>query len=219
MRRVLIAVLSAALLGGVALTTVASAHEGGEDLHYVAKATSYEKTDLGSGGKQLVVNFDLFEHAHDGDAEAPEYSTQDHGEAAAVGHGVAICVTANPGEGILCTGNIMVDDGQISTQGIIHIPSHSAASADGDSHPVMLPITGGSGRFVGASGELEISHAKTEEPAEEPEADAPEAPEGGGDDGSAPMRAFGMAPADHPPSDGGGHGGGHALHFTFHLAD
>src|SRR5688500_15717963 len=42
MRRVLVALASAVLLGGVALTTVASAHEGGEDLHYLAEATSFE---------------------------------------------------------------------------------------------------------------------------------------------------------------------------------
>ena len=214
MRRVLIAMTCAALLGGVALTTVASAHDGGEDLHYVAQGTSFEKTDLGTGGKQFVVNFDLFEHEHEGDVE-----TQDHGGATAVGHGVAICVTANPGEGILCTGSIMVDDGQISSQGIIHIPSHKAANAEGGSHSVMLPITGGSGRFVGASGELEISHAESKEaPAEEPSTGEPPSDEPPMDDGTSEMQAFGLAPADHP-SGGDDHAGGHALHFTFHLAD
>ncbi|MGH9035859.1 MAG: hypothetical protein ACRD0O_08840, partial [Acidimicrobiia bacterium] len=121
MRRVLVALASAALLGGVALTTVASAHEGGDDLHYVAQATSFEHSELGDGGKQIVVNFDLFEHEHDG-----EYTTQDHGEKEAAGHGVATCVTANVDEGVLCTGNIMVADGQISSQGIVHVPSHHA---------------------------------------------------------------------------------------------
>jgi hypothetical protein len=212
MRRVLVALASAALLGGVALTTVASAHEGGEDLHYVAEATSFEHSKLGDGGHQIVVNFDLFEHDHGGDgATEQQYTPQDHSGAESVGHGVATCVTANKDEGVLCTGNIMVDDGQISSQGIVHVPSHHAANApEGKSHSVMLPITGGSGRFIGAAGEVEISHEGHKESA------------GSGTEPSAPsaLRALGMAPADHGGGGGGGgkHGGGHhALHLIFHL--
>ena len=201
MRRVAIAIVCAALLGGVALTTVASAHEGGEDLHYVAKGTSFEKTDLGAGGKQVVVNFDLYEHHHDGDAATQGYTPQDHGGEEKAGHGVATCVTANMAEGVLCTGNIMVADGQISSQGIIHIPSHKATdhgAEGGEKHSVMLPITGGSGRFVGAAGEVEISHG---------ESDA--------GSGTSHMKALGMTPADHGANGGGG--GHHALHLIFHL--
>ena len=209
MRRVLIALVSAVLLGGVALTTVASAHEGGEDLHYVAKATSVDKSDMGDSGKRVVVNFDLFDHDHDGDGDngdtdASGYTAQDHGSDEPVGHGVAVCVTADVDEGVLCLGNIMVEDGQISSQGIIHMHSHEAAGADGDHHSVLLPITGGSGRFVGAAGELEISHAG-----------------GHGDGGDTGMHALGVTPADHGGGndDGEGGKGHHGLHLTFHLDD
>jgi hypothetical protein len=209
MRRVLVALASAALLGGVALTTVASAHEGGDDLHYIAKATSFEHSRLGDGGGQIVVNFDLFEHEHDGDMESQEYTTQDHGAEEKAGHGVATCITANHDEGILCTGNIMVDDGQISSQGIVHVPSHHATSDDGESHSVMLPITGGSGSFVGAIGEVEISHEGHSESADS---------ETMATSGMSALRVFGMVPADHGGGDGGHGGGGHhALHLIFHL--
>jgi hypothetical protein len=198
MRRVVIALASAALLGGFALTTVASAHSGGEDLHYIAEATSFEKADLGESGKQVVVNFDLFEHHHDAGAGTQQYTPQDHTGAETAGHGVATCVTANMDEGVLCTGNIMVADGQISSQGIVHMHSHKAASANGGEHSVMLPVTGGSGRFIGAAGEVEISHGEAE---------------GGG--GTSEMHALGMIPVDH---GAGGHGGRHhALHLIFHL--
>lgn len=205
MRRVLIALVSAALLGGVALTTVASAHEGGEDLHYIAKATSVDKSDVGDEGKRIVVNFDLFEHDHEGngegETEASGYTAQDHGGEEPVGHGVAVCATADAAEGVLCWGNIMVEDGQISSQGIIHVHSHEAAGADGDHHSVMLPITGGSGRFVGAAGELEIS------------------PAGGHGENGAEMHALGMTPADHGGEAGNKDAGHHGLHLTFHLED
>ncbi|MGH9283309.1 MAG: hypothetical protein ACRD0S_10295 [Acidimicrobiales bacterium] len=206
---------SAALLGGVALTTVASAHEGGDDLHYLAKATSFEHTELGDDGHQIVVNFDLFEDDHGEEGtQQQQYTPQDHGDGdEAVGHGVATCVTANADEGVLCSGNIMVDDGQISSQGIVHVPSHHAADAgegegEGESDSVLLPITGGSGSFVGAAGEVEISHEGHEESADS-EASAPSS--------MSAFRILGMIPADH--GDGGGKHGGwhHALHLIFHL--
>jgi hypothetical protein len=208
MRRVLVALASAALLGGVALTTVASAHEGGDDLHYVAEATSFEHSDVGDGGHQIVVNFDLFEHDHGGDGGTQqEYTPQDHGAQESVGHGVATCVTANMDEGVLCIGNVMVDDGQISSQGIVHVPSHHAANAgEGEGHSVMLPITGGSGSFIGAAGELEISHEGHGQSADSAAPSAPSA-----------MRVLGLTPADHG-GGGGKHGGGHhTLHLIFHL--
>ena len=209
MRRFLIAVVSAALLGGLALTTVASAHEDGEDLHFIARATSVEKSDLGDDGKQVVVNFDLFEHDHEknagGHTEGSDYSAQDHPAQEPVGHGVAVCVAADPSEGVLCSGNIMVDDGQISSQGIIHVRSHKATGDDGKGHhSVMLPITGGSGEFTGASGEVEISHAG-------------HGHGHGGGHGDTEMHALGMAPAGHGGKKGHGHG--HGLHLTFHLED
>ena len=200
MRRVVLALASAALLGGVALTTVASAHEGGEDLHYIAEATSVEKSDLGDDGKQIVVNFDLFEHEHEAGAETQQYTPQDHTGEEKAGHGVATCVTANMDEGVLCTGNIMVADGQISSQGIIHVHSHEAAGHDEGEHSVMLPVTGGSGRFVGAAGELEISHAEGHA-------------EGDAGDGTSHMQALGMT-LDHAGAHGAGH---HGLHLIFHL--
>jgi len=208
MRRVAIAFVSAALLGGVIFTNVASADHGGEELHYLARATSFEKSDLGDGGKQVVVNFDLYEHDHDGDAETQGYTPQDHPGKEKAGHGVATCVTADMAEGILCTGNIMVADGQISSQGIIHMHSRPAAddgshhamgqgAESGGKHSVRLPITGGSGGFIGAAGEVEISHA------------------GGHAKGGSHMQALGMAP-DNQGADHGG-GGHHGLHLTFHL--
>jgi hypothetical protein len=210
MRRVLVALACAALLGGVALSTVASAHEGGEDLHYLAEATSFEHSEVGDGGHQIVVNFDLFEHHHDeGATQQSEYSAQHHeGGEEPVGHGVATCVTANVDEGILCTGNIMVADGQISSQGIVHIPSHHAANhEEGESHSAMLPITGGSGSFVGAAGELEISHEGHEESA---------GSETGAASSMSALRVLGMTPAHH--GGGGEHGGGHhTLHLIYHL--
>jgi hypothetical protein len=214
MRRVLVALACAALLGGVALSTVASAHEGGNDLHYLAEATSFEHSEVGDDGHQIVINFDLFEHHHDeGGTQQSQYSAQHHDGEESVGHGVATCVTANVDEGILCTGNIMVDDGQISSQGIVHIPSHHAANAEGDgeSHSVMLPITGGSGEFVGAAGELEISH-------EESSDESADAETSGASTMSAlnAMRALGMTPAHHG-GGGDGHGGHHMLHLIFHL--
>jgi hypothetical protein len=215
MRRVLVALASAALLGGVALTTVASAHEGGDDLHYLAEATSFEHSAVGDGGKQIVVNFDLFEHEHDGDAASEDYTTQDHGGKEPAGHGVATCVTANADEGVLCSGNIMVADGQISSQGIVHVPSHHAANEHGESHSVMLPITGGSGGFVGAAGEVEISHEGKKKSAGSGT---------GAASGMSALRVLGMVPADHGGAEGGhggaegGHGGGHhTLHLIFHL--
>jgi hypothetical protein len=202
MRRVVIALVSAALLGGVALTTVASAHSGGQDLHYIAEVTSFKHSDLGPGpgSRLVVVNFDLFEDNHEGGAETQQYTPQDHTGEEKAGHGVATCVTADMAEGTLCTGTIMVADGQISSQGIIHMHSHEAAGHDGGEHSVKLPVTGGSGRFIGAAGEVEISHAE-----------GGESGEGGG---TSEMHAMGMTPDDH----GGDHGSGHhTLHLTFHL--
>lgn len=208
MRRVLVALASAALLGGVTLSSVASAHEGGEDLHYIAEATSFEHSDLGDDGHQIVVNFDLFEHEHNGDGDMQQSTPQDHTGGEKAGHGVATCITANPDEGVLCSGNIMVSDGQISSQGIVQVHSHHAAGEDGDSHSVLLPITGGSGDFVGAAGELEISHEGHEENGEG------ETSSMGSANG---MHALGMIPAHHG-GNGGSHGGGHhTLHLIFHL--
>jgi hypothetical protein len=212
MRRVLVALACAALLGGAALSTVASAHEGGEDLHYLAEATSFEHSEIGDDGHQIVVNFDLFEHHHDeGATQQSQYSAQHHTGEEPVGHGVATCVTANVDEGVLCSGNIMVDDGQISSQGIVHPHSHHAANAgEGESHSVLLPITGGSGQFVGAAGEVEISHEGSDQSGE------------AGSNGAStmsmpsPIRALGMTPANHG-GGGDGHGGHHMLHLIFHL--
>ncbi len=214
MRRVLVAMACAALLGGVTLTTVASAHEGGEDLHYIAEATSFEHSDLGDDGHQIVVNFDLFEHEHNGDMQ--QYTPQDHSGEEKAGHGVATCVTANADEGVLCSGNIMVADGQISSQGIVHVHSHHAANEDGESDSVLLPITGGSGDFVGAAGELEISHEGDEESAEgETNSTSTGSAHGMHALGLIPFYHGGNGEGDHAEGD---HGGGHhTLHLIFHL--
>lgn len=189
MRRILSIVVPAALLAGLGLTTVASAHEGGEDLHFVAKPTSFEKGDLGDAGKQFVLNFDVFEHHHDNNTA--QSTPLDHDTGGRAGHGVATCVTAEPGGGALCSAAIELEDGQLSVQGVIHRHSHQAAGHNGGHGSITLPVTGGSGKFFGAAGEVEAEH--------------------GGGDGDHHASAF--TPADH--EDGRRHH--HAIHLTFHL--
>lgn len=187
MRRILSIVVPAALLVGLGLTTVASAHDGGEHLHLVAKPTSFEKGDLGDGGKQFVVNFDVFEHHHD--TNTSQLAPQGHNGESRAGHGVATCVTSQMGEGALCSAAIELEDGQLSVQGVIHRHSHQAAGHEGGHGSITLPVTGGSGKFLGAAGEVEAERQ--------------------GGDGQHHAMAF--TPADR---EDGHH---HAIHLTFHL--
>ena len=192
MRRVSAALIPAVLLVGLGLSTVASAHDGGEHLHFIAKATSFEKIDLGDKGRQVVVTFDVFEHHHENDTA--QVTPQDHREEGRAGHGTGTCVSADPGEGALCSASIELDEGQLSMQGIVHVHSHRAADHNGDHGSITLPVTGGSGKFFAVAGEVKISHA------------------GKDSDGHDHTAAFAASPSDHTadPKD-------HVLHLAFHL--
>lgn len=182
MRRVLPILVSTALLGALGLSAVASAHGDGDHMHFIARPTSVEKSDIGSGsGKQIVMTFDVFEHHHDG-----KTSAQDHDAGERAGHGVTTCVTSDSDHGVLCSGSVELDEGQLSASGVVH--HHSD-----DQDSVKLPVTGGSGRFFGAAGEVEVSHADDSDPNEP-------------SDGA-------VQHADHD----GGDMGDHEIHLTFHL--
>lgn len=191
MRRILLAILATAVVGGIGLSTVASAHGDGDHLHFVAKATSVEKADLADGGKQIIVAFDVFEHDHD---DAAQYSAQDHTDEARAGHGSATCVSADREAGGFCSAALELDEGQLAVQGVVHHHSHGASSHDGGHQALMLPVTGGSGKYFGTSGEVEVTHA-----------------DGHGNGHSA--MAFEASPDDQNGKDGHGH----ALHLAFHL--
>lgn len=106
------------------------------DLHVVEHATSDATAHIASGadnrGDILTFGNDVY----------------DANDKAKVGSDQGFCVRIVPGKSFECVWTLMLGDGQITVEGPFH-----------DAGDTILAVTGGTGKYAGAKGEMKL-HAR-----------------------------------------------------------
>lgn len=120
----------------------AAAHKGKRDtLRVVAEQTAFEVIDLGTPGPSLGDEFVFSEELFI------------RGREAGMGGGVCVIVETAPPYTVStyhCVATFWLHRGQITFQGLLEI------QGEGDMGPWTVAITGGTGKYRGASGEARI---------------------------------------------------------------